>query len=300
MLETTASSGARPPAVGHTMATVDNYSPNEMALLVEMRGVTKAKTPAITTFALAVLAGAFIGLGGIFSTLIGTQSNLGFGPTRMLMGLGFSLGLILVIVGGAELFTGNNLIVMTWVSGRITLAQLLRNWAIVYAGNLAGAVSVAAMVYLSGWWQQGESAVGATALAIANQKVNLSFTAALVRGILANALVCLAVWLAASARSLIDKVFAIIFPITAFVASGFEHSVANMYFIPLGMLLAGHADLFPAAGLTPGQLSRLTFFGFGFNLAASTLGNVIGGGVLVGLVYWFIYLRQEADGETKP
>ena len=300
MLETTASSGGRPPAVVHPMATVDNYSPNEMARLVEMRGVTKAKTAAITTFALAVLAGAFIGLGGVFSTLIGTQSNLGFGPTRMLMGLGFSLGLILVIVGGAELFTGNNLIVMSWVSGRISLAQLLRNWAIVYEGNLAGALSVAAMVYLAGWWQQSESAVGATALAIANQKVNLTFTVALVRGILANALVCLAVWLAASARSLIDKVFAIIFPITAFVASGFEHSIANMYFIPLGMLLAGHSELVQAARLTGDQLGNLSVVGFGSNLLASTIGNVIGGGVLVGLVYWFIYLRQEADGETKP
>ncbi len=290
---------AEPRSAAPVMATVDNYSPSEIARLVDERGATKANASAMTTLVLAVLAGAFIGLGGVFSTLIGTGSNLGFGPTRMLMGLGFSLGLILVIIAGAELFTGNNLIVMSWVSRRISLGQLVRNWTLVYVGNLVGAVSVAVMVYLAGWWQQAENGVGVTALAIANQKVNLSFTAALARGILANALVCLAVWLASSARSLSDKIFAIIFPIAAFVASGFEHSIANMYFIPIGMLLAGDGELVQAARITGGQLENLTVAGFGSNLLASTIGNVIGGGVLVGLVYWFIYLRQAAGGEKK-
>ena len=187
---------------------------------------------------------------------------------------------------------------MSWVSGRIGLAQLARNWALVYVGNLASAVSVAVMVYLADWWQQAEKGVGVTALAIANQKVNLSFTAVLARGILANALVCLAVWLASSARSLSDKVLAIIFPIAAFVASGFEHSIANMYFIPVGMLLAGDGELVQAARLTTRQLNNLTVAGFGFNLLASTVGNVIGGAVMVGLVYWFVYLRV-AHGEKK-
>jgi formate/nitrite transporter len=289
---------AEPRSAAPVMATVDNYSPSEIARLVDERGATKANASAMTTLALAVLAGAFIGLGGVFATLIGTGSNLGFGPTRMLMGLGFSLGLVLVIIAGAELFTGNNLIVMSWVSNRISLTQLVRNWTLVYFGNLVGAVSVAGMVYLAGWWQQAETGVGVTALAVANQKVNLSFTAALARGILANALVCLAVWLASSARSLSDKIFAIIFPITAFVASGFEHSIANMYFIPLGMLLAGDGELVQAARLS-GQLDNLTVAGFGSNLLASTIGNVIGGGVLVGLVYWFIYMRQAAGREKK-
>jgi formate/nitrite transporter len=240
-----------------------------------------------------VLAGAFIALGGVFSTLIGTGSTLGFGPTRLFMGIGFSLGLILVILAGAELFTGNNLVVMSWVSRRITLAQLLRNWAIVYAGNLIGALSVVAMVYYADWWRQESGSVGVTAVAIAYGKVRLDFAAAFTRGILANALVCLAVWLAFGGRSLIDKILAIIFPIAAFVAGGFEHSVANMYFIPLGLLLAGHSEVVEAAGIGMAELSSLALSGFLRNLVASTLGNIVGGGVLVGLVYWFIYLRPQ-------
>lgn len=275
----------------HPMAGVENYTPPEIARLVESRGVTKANAPALDTLALGVLAGAFIALGGVFSTVISSHSALGFGPTRMLAGVGFSLGLILVIVAGAELFTGNNLVVMSWVSRRITLKKLLRNWGIVYIGNLLGALSIVVMVYYARWWAQDGNGVGATALDIASSKVSLPFEVVFVRGILANALVCLAVWLAAGGRTVIDKLPAIVFPIAAFVAAGFEHSIANMYFIPLGMLLKDSAEVLQAAGLAADQVSRLTPGGFLSNLLAATLGNILGGGLLVGLVYWAIYLR---------
>jgi formate/nitrite transporter len=244
-------------------------------------------------FVLGVLAGAFIGLGAVLSTTIATGSSLGYGPTRWLAGIGFSLGLILVVVAGAELFTGNNLIVMSLVSGHVTVGRLLRNWAIVYAGNLVGALSIVAMVWAGQWWKQADGAVGGTALATAAVKTSLPFGVIFVRGILANALVCLAVWLAAGGRSVLDKIVAIIFPISAFVAAGFEHSVANMYFIPLGMAIKDQPGLAEASGVTRAQLASLDLGGFLMNLAAATLGNIVGGAFLVGFVYWFVYLRQE-------
>ncbi len=283
----------------HPMMTVDNFSPQAIARLVESRGVAKARAPALTTIALAVLAGAFIALGGVFATIIGTHSNLGFGPTRMMMGVGFALGLILVIVAGAELFTGNNLVVMSLVSRRISVFDLLRNWGLVYIGNFIGALSIVAAVCYSDWCSQDGYHVGANALSIATAKVDLSFQTAFFRGILANALVCLAVWLAVSGRTLTDKVLAVLFPIAAFVASGFEHSVANMYFIPLGLHLSDNPKVLQAAGLTADQVSNaLTVPGFLHNLSAATLGNVIGGALFVGLVYWVIYLRGSAGDKV--
>jgi formate/nitrite transporter len=222
---------------------------------------------------------------------IGTGSELGFGPTRWLAGVGFSLGLILVVVAGAELFTGNNLIVMSTVSGNVGIRRLLANWGVVYLGNAIGALSVVAMVYLAEWWRGDDLGVGVTALSTAAAKTSLPFLVILVRGILANALVCLAVWLAAAGRSVIDKVAAIVFPISAFVAAGFEHSVANMFFIPMGLTLRGQADVVEAAHLPSAELSTLDGAGLVNNLVAATIGNVIGGAVLVGLVYWFVYVR---------
>jgi formate transporter len=274
----------------HPMTGVENFSPSEIALLVETRGVAKANAPDPTTAVLAVMAGAFIALGGVLSTIILTGSSLRFGPTRFMAGIGFSLGLILVVVGGAELFTGNNLVVMSWVSGHIGFPRLMRNWALVYVGNLAGALSVVALVYMGKWWEQGGNAVGATALSIAATKASLPFWVVFFRGILANALVCLAVWLAAGGRSVIDKIFAILFPISAFVAAGFEHSVANMYFLPLGLLLKDRAAVAKGAFLPPGGLARLDLGGATTNILAATLGNIVGGAVLVGIVYWFVYL----------
>jgi formate/nitrite transporter len=277
----------------HAMSDMDAFSPSEIAALVETRGVAKANAPTVTTFILGVLAGAFIGLGAVLSTTIATGSTLGYGPTRWLAGIGFSLGLILVVVAGAELFTGNNLVSMSFVSRHITFVRLLRNWGIVYVGNFVGALSIVVMVWAAQWWKQDGGAVGATALATAAAKTSLPFGVVFVRGILANALVCLAVWLATGGRTLIDKIFAIVFPISAFVAAGFEHSVANMYFIPMGMLIKNEPGLAKAAGVSTDQLAKLDLGGFLTNLTAATLGNIVGGAVLVGLVYWFVYLRTE-------
>ena len=258
---------------------LDVVSPARIAQLVQDVGVRKVSLGALETFTLGVLAGAFIAFGGMFYTMAITGSELGFGPTRLVGGLSFSLGLVLVIVGGAELFTGNSLIVMARASGRITTRALLRNWGIVYLGNFAGALGTAVLVHLSGILALGDGAVGAQAAAIAQGKLALDPVEAFTRGILCNILVCLAVWMCFAAHSVSGKVLVIVFPITAFVVLGFEHSVANMYLLPVAMLHAGQADL---AGLAT-------------NLLYVTAGNIVGGGVLVALVYWVIYCRS-ADG----
>lgn len=271
-------------------AQIDAFIPSEMARRAEEVGVKKANMPAATTFALAVLAGAFIGLGAMFATIVttGAAGSLPFGVTKLIGGLVFSLGLILVIVGGAELFTGNNLIVMAVAGGKVSYSQLLINWVIVYFGNLVGSLVTAGLVFLSGQYSFADGGVGLNAVAIANAKCGLGFIQAIALGILCNALVCLAVWLCFSARSTTDKILSIIFPITAFVAAGFEHSVANMYFIPLGLFIKT-----PLVGAVSG-FDKLTWENFLFaNLLPVTIGNVIGGALMVGIVYWFIYLRQE-------
>ena len=273
------------------MAGHDAFSPGEIAHLVETRGVAKATAPVLTTFVLALVAGAFIALGAVLSTTVATGSTIGVGPTRWLAGVAFSLGLILVVIAGAELFTGNNLIVMSVVSGHVPLSRLLRNWAIVYVGNAFGALSVVLLVTVAEWWRVGDAAVGMTALSTAAAKTDLSFTTVFARGILANALVCLAVWLATGGRSVLDKIAAIVFPVSAFVAAGFEHSIANMFFVPMGLVLRTNDKVVEAAHVPAQQLATLDPTGLLQNLAASTLGNVVGGSVLVGIVYWFVYLR---------
>ena len=280
--------------------SIDAFPPPEMAERMENVGVKKASLDFWSMFALAILAGAFIGLGAEFFTLVVTDSGLGFGMKKLVGGLVFSLGLILVVVAGAELFTGNNLIVMAWVSGKLTLAQVMRNWLIVYFGNLVGSLGTVLLMYLTRQWTFAEYHVGATALNIAVAKVNLSFPEALARGILCNALVCLAVWLCMSARSVVDKVLAIVFPITAFVASGFEHSIANMYFIPMGLVLKGEPAVLTAAGKVAADLVNLNVAGFLRNLLAVTTGNIFGGAFMVAAVYWFIYRRPRQKRETAP
>jgi len=272
---------------------IDALLPGEMATRAEYIGMRKAETPAFTTFTLAILAGAFIALGAVFATNTAAGSgSLSFGVAKLLTGLVFCLGLILVVVGGAELFTGNNLIVMAWASGKVTGRALLRNWGIVYAGNFVGSFGTALLVLWSRQYTFGAGTVGETALKIAAGKVNLDFFQAIALGILCNALVCLAVWLTFSARSTVDKIVAIIFPITAFVAAGFEHSIANMYFIPYGILIKGFDPAFAAErGL---DLTNLTWGNFLFNnLLPVTIGNIIGGGLFVAAVYWSIFLRNQ-------
>jgi formate/nitrite transporter len=276
----------------HPMTGMDPFSPAEIAALVRTRGVAKADAAVIPAFVLGVLAGAFIGLGALFATLVGTDSTFWFGITRWLSGSAYSLAQILVEIAGAELFTGNNLMVMAVASGQVTPGRLLRTWVIVYVGNLVGALSSVAMAMMAGWWTLDDRAVGSAALSIAAGKTALPFWTIFVRGILANALVCLAVWLATGGRSLTDKVFAIVPPVACFVANGFVHSVANMYFIPMGLFLKARSGLTSTV-----DTASLTMAGFLKNLAASTLGNIVGGAVLVGIVYWFVYLRP-ADEAT--
>ena len=271
----------------------DALPPPEMAKKAEAVGVTKAAMDGATTFALAVLAGAFIAVGAAFATnTLAGSSDLPYGVARLLGGVAFSLGLILVVVAGAELFTGNNLIVMAWASRRVSTVRLLRNWAIVYAGNFAGSVATAALLYASKQYEFGKGAVGETALSIAATKTGYGFAQAIALGMLCNALVCMAVWLCYSARTTSDKILAIIPPITAFVAAGFEHSVANMFFLPFGLFVKSDSA-FVAAHKAP-DLSNVTWGDFLWsNLVPVTIGNVIGGSVMVGAIYWFVYLRPQ-------
>ena len=277
---------------------IDAYSPAQMATRVENAGITKGNMNALSTLVLAMLAGAFISFGAVFYTFVIHDSTLSLGFTRLLGGFVFCLGLVLVIVAGAELFTGNSLIVMAYVSRKITGWQLCRNWLTVYIGNLAGALVIVILIYYSGHLSSANGAIGLLAVRIANAKVNLSFTEALVRGILCNVLVCLAVWLCFSGRSVTDKILAILFPITAFVALGFEHCIANMYFIPAGLVVKNDPTLLQQAlALANGNLNIDNLNTGSFllhNLLPVTLGNIIGGGFFVGAVYWFVYLRRVA------
>nr|MBN1229526.1 formate/nitrite transporter family protein [Anaerolineae bacterium] len=270
----------------------EHIAPPQIARRVEKAGIAKANLNIWTMFLLAILAGAFIALGAEFSTLTITGVNIGYGLTKLLGGVVFSLGLVLVVVAGAELFTGNNLLTIAWINGSASLGKVLRNWTVVFIGNLVGSLSMAGFMFLTHQWAAADYAVGATAIRIAADKATLPFSTALVRGILCNALVCLAVWLCFGARSVADKIAAIVFPISAFVASGFEHSVANMYFIPYGLLLGTQPEVVAAANLSTNQLDHLTMGGFISNLIPVTIGNLIGGAVLVGGVYWFVYLRN--------
>ena len=267
-------------------ANIDALMPAEMAEKAEAVGVRKASLGALTTLALGVLAGAFIALGAVFSTVVTAGGGMPPGVSRLVGGVVFSLGLILVVIAGAELFTGNNLIVMAWANRKVSTLRLLRNWGIVYVGNMLGAGATAVLVFLSGHWKFMGGAIGANALAIAEHKCSLPFVDALFLGILCNALVCLAVWLSFSARTAADKVLVIVPPIAAFVAAGFEHSIANMYFVPVAILIRDFGGL--EGGATH---NSVTWMGFARNLLPVTIGNIIGGGVMVGLVYWFIYLR---------
>jgi formate/nitrite transporter len=274
-----------------TVENLDALLPPEMARKAEDVGVRKATTPLGQLVMLGLLAGAFIALGATFASVAVTDPDgrLPWGVGRVLGGLVFSTGLVAVVVGGAELFTGNALLVMAWASGRVSAPQVLRSWVVVYLANAVGAVATAVLVWLAGTWKLAGGAVGATMIAQAQAKCALDPLQAFAAGVLANALVCLAVWLSFSARSTVDRVVAVMLPVAAFVASGFEHSIANLYVVPLGMLLQG-AD---------GPLTPWAFL-VG-NLLPVTAGNVVGGSVLVGGVYWAVYLRRPPTaGHRRP
>ena len=276
---------------------IDSLLPTEMAQKAEDVGLKKANMDFWTLFALSVLAGAFIGLGAVFATTVSTGGGaLPFGVNKLLTGVSFCLGLILVIVGGAELFTGNTLIIMGFMSGKIPISKLFRNWGIVYLGNFAGSILTASTMFLTKQYTFAGGNVGLNILTIAESKTSLDFLQAVALGVICNALVCLAVWLTFSAGTTTDKILAIIFPISAFVAAGTEHSVANMYFIPIGLFVKyfGNAAFFENIGKTALDFPHLTVQHFLLdNLLPVTIGNIIGGAVMVGLIYWFVYLRQK-------
>ena len=264
---------------------MDALVPKEMAEKAEGIGVTKAHLPADQMFVLAVLAGAFISLGALFFLTVVTGATPGFGVARLLGGLAFSLGLILVVVGGAELFTGNNLLAMAWADRLITTREVVRNWLVVYAGNVAGCLGTVVLVVWADLASLGNGGIGETAVRVASAKAGLGAGEAFARGVLCNTLVCLALWLAMGGRSVTDKVVAIVFPITAFVAIGGEHSIANWFFLPYGRAIAPDGTV-PLAGIAT-------------NLAAVTAGNIVGGTLLVAGVYWLAYLREPREERSR-
>lgn len=266
----------------------DAFSPKEIATRIETVGVNKARLPFLSMLLLGVLAGAFIGLGGLYFVIVKSDASLGFASSQLLGGLTFSLGLILVVVAGAELFTGNNLLAMAWADKQITTRELLRNWLVVCFANFIGAVGLAALVFLSGHTDMNNGAIADKYVMIAEAKCSLPFWSAFFKGMLCNVLVCIAIWMAFAGRTVTDKILAVIFPISAFVAAGFEHSIANMYFIPMAILI----KTFGSTGVTSDAVSWL---GLLTNLIPVILGNLIGGSVLVGLVYHVIYRRKTID-----
>ncbi len=266
----------------------DAFSPKEIAARVETIGVVKARLPLLSMLMMSILAGAFVGLGALYFVLVKSDPTLGFALSQLLGGIVFSLGLFLVTVAGAELFTGNNLLVMAWADKKISTRELLRNWVVVCIGNFIGAAGLALLVFLSRHAEMNNGAIAEQYLKIAAAKCNMPLEVAFFKGMLCNVLVCMSVWMAIAGRNVIDKAVAIVFPISAFVAAGFEHSIANMYFVPLAMLL----QTFGGVGAAP---EAITWGGFFSNLAPVILGNLVGGSVLVGLVYHIIYQRTEQE-----
>ena len=266
----------------------DIFSPPDIAKHIEEVGVFKARQPLLKTALLGILAGAFIGLGALYFVLVISDLTLGFAASRVLGGVVFSLGLLLVVVAGAELFTGNNLLVMAWADGKISTFELLRNWLIVCCSNFAGAVALAVIVWLSEHSTMNNGLVASTVLNVALLKCTAPAATLFWKGVLCNMLVCLAVWMAMAGRSLVDKAVAIVFPISAFVAAGFEHSIANMYLIPLAMLLK------PATT----EYDAINFSNLFANLSAVIAGNLVGGSLLVALIYYLIY-RSKVGSEEQ-
>jgi formate/nitrite transporter len=275
--------------------TLDALLPEDVARKAEALGVSKANRDLVSLLTLSVLAGAFIALGAMFSTVVATglPDALPLGLSRVLPAIAFSLGLILVVVCGAELFTGDVLMAIAWASRRLSLAVMLRAWSIILIGNLIGGVATALMVFWSDQWMLGNGEVGATALQIASFKSSLSAAQAFWRGVLCNVLVCLAVWASLAARSVTDKVLVVIPPVAAFVAAGFEHSVANFYYLPLAWLIHGFApqEFWNTAQLDPGLFAAFTITDTLRTQVAVILGNLAGGACLVALVYWLAFLR---------
>jgi formate transporter FocA len=287
-----------PPAAPQSPQLVmfDAIMPSTMAARAEQVGVKKASSDSATVLVLAVLGGAFISFGAIFATTVSAGwGALPYGVLRLLAGLVFSVGLILVVVGGAELFTGNNLIVMAWASGKVKTRALALNWLLVFAGNFVGAFMSAVLMFYTTQYEFGGGSVGLAALSTADGKLHHGFVATVVLGIMCNALVCLAIWMSYSGRSTMDKIISVVPPVSAFVAAGFEHCIANIYYVPVALLIKAGASqpFWDAIQKTPADYPDLTWSNFLVaNLVPATIGNIIGGALMVGAVYWFVYLRR--------
>lgn len=265
--------------------STESLSPREIVLQTLNSSVKKVRKPLLTTFLLGVLAGAFIGLGALFYTIVKADATYSFATKQLLGGLVFAVGLILVVVAGAELFTGNNLLAISWANKRITTKEMIGNWVVIFFSNMIGAVSLAVMVYLSGHISMNDGAIAETYVKMAEAKTSLPFLTAFFRGVLCNILVCLGVWMAMGGKTITDKILAIIFPIALFVAAGFEHSIANLFIIPLGLIIKNYGDVSIAT-------QHLSISGLFNNLIPVVLGNIVGGSILVGLMYHFIFLRD--------
>ena len=270
--------------------------PAEIAKLAEQTAVGKARKHPEVTFILAVLAGVFIAIAGMFYTVVTAgSSDMPYGMAKLVGGIAFSTGLMMVVLCGAELFTSNTLLLMGKATGRLNFAQISKNWSIVYFGNMVGSLIFAAMIVYGGVWEGGHGQVGLSSMYIAKAKLGHSFSEALVLGILCNLLVCLTYWMTLSARTAAGKMFACMLPVAAFVAAGFEHSVANMYLLPMGYAvkeLAG-PEFWQTIGYTAEDFSKINMSSILFmNLIPVTIGNIIGGGVMVGLSNWFVHLRE--------
>ena len=258
--------------------------------------VGKTKLPAGRAFALAIMAGMLIATGATFMLLTKGDSTLSFAVSQVLGGVTFSLGLLCVIVAGAELFTGNCLMVCAAADGKISWVDVLKNWVVVYCGNLVGSLLIVAILLGGNFAGMNGGGVGDAMINVAYSKISLSPGVIFFRGIMCNWLVCLAVWMGFAGRTVIDKVFTSMLPVVAFVACGFEHCVANMFFLPMGV--AAFSTYGFSGEIDPAKLEAmsqvLNVGGVAYNIAFATLGNIVGGAILVGMIYWISYRKKSA------
>lgn len=268
--------------------TTEALTPAQITQKAEDLGVTKTEMSFGRSFALSIMAGAFIAMGAMFFSLVVGDPALPFATQRVLGGFLFCLGLILVVVAGAELFTGNTMIVMTAASKRIKWSAVWKNWIVVFFGNFLGALVIVGLVFLSDMSAMNGGQVGQTMVSVAAGKMHADWLVLFAKGIMCNFLVCLGVWMAYASKTVADKILAVVFPITAFVACGFEHCVANMFFLPMGALLAS-CGIAPA-GIDPASVNML---GALYNWSATVPGNIVGGALMVGMMYWFIYRKKK-------
>jgi len=274
-------------------------TPKEIVTATIETGIKKVRTKPLNQFILGILAGAFIAFASEGSNmaafnLFAKPETYGLG--KALAGVVFATGLMLVIIAGGELFTGNTLITIGVLEKKIKLKDMLSNWFFVYLGNFVGALFIAYMMNMSGLFNSGDNMLGGITLKIAAYKTHLTFSQAFYLGIMCNWLVCIAVWMSYGAKDIIGKCFAIFFPISLFITSGFEHSIANMYYIPAGILAKSNASWVEASGLTAEKLAHLNWSTFiTKNLVPVTIGNIVGGVILVAGVYWFTYYKNSEN-----